>query len=121
MKIKFEEKDKELFFSMISSQKIFGELAERLQKEDLEIPYTTIDLIISYLSKIIVDNNYFSISFDENEGIVRSMISFMLGTGIWKFDSHNELWDIFKKETEGYIEIEKDILWNHLLKNGLSI
>ena len=64
MKIEFEEKDKELFFSMISSQKIFGELAERLQKEDLEIPYTTIDLIISYLSKIIVDNNYFSISFD---------------------------------------------------------
>lgn len=121
MKIEFDEKDKELFFSMISSQKIFGELAERLQKEDLEIPYTTIDLIISYLSKIIVDNNYFSISFDENEGIVRSMISFMLGTGIWKFDSHNELWDIFKKETEGYIEIEKDILWNHLLKNGLSI
>ena len=106
---------------MISSQKIFGELAEVLQKEDLEIPYTTIDLIIAHLSKIIVDNNYFSISFDENEGIVRSMISFMLGTGIWKFDSHNELWDIFKKEIEGYIEIEKDELWSYLLKNGLNI
>ena len=34
MKIEFEEKDKELFFNMISSQKIFGELAEVLQKED---------------------------------------------------------------------------------------
>ena len=121
MKIEFEEKDKELFFSIKTNQKLFGELAEKKKKEDLEIPYTTIDLIISYLSKIIVDNNYFSISFDENEGVVRSMISFMLGTGIWKFDSHNELWDIFKKETEGYIEIEKDILWNYLLKNGLSI
>ena len=121
MKIEFEEKDKELFFNMISSQKIFGELAEVLQKEDLEIPYTTIDLIIAHLSKIIVDNNYFSISFDENEGIVRSMISFMLGTGIWKFDSHSELWDIFKKETEGYIEIEKNELWSYLLKNGLNI
>ena len=60
MKIEFKENDKELFFIMVSSQKIFGELAERLQKEDLEIPYTTIDLIIAHLSKIIVDNNYFS-------------------------------------------------------------
>ncbi len=32
MKIKFKEKDKELFFNMVSSQKIFGELVGRLQK-----------------------------------------------------------------------------------------
>ena len=29
MKIQFEFKDEEMFFNMISSQKIFGELAEK--------------------------------------------------------------------------------------------
>jgi hypothetical protein len=33
MKIEFKKNDKELFFNMVSSQKIFGELAERLQKD----------------------------------------------------------------------------------------
>lgn len=32
MKLQFEQKDKELFFNMVSSQKVFGQLVEKYQK-----------------------------------------------------------------------------------------
>ena len=123
MKIQFELKDEEMFFNMVSSQKIFGELAEKLQKEDLEIPVSTIDLIISVLTGIIVENNFFTISYDEDGGKIRSMVSFMLGTGIWSFGPFNELWDLFYKEKNlnNKIDIKKSDLWDYLLKNGLKL
>lgn len=123
MKIQFELKDEEMFFNMISSQKIFGELAEKLQKEDLEIPVSTIDLIISVLTDIIVENNFFTISYDENGGKLRSIISFMLGTGTWFFGPFNNLWDLFYKEKNlnNKIDIKKSDLWDYLLKNGLKL
>ena len=123
MKIQFELKDEEMFFNMVSSQKIFGELAEKLQKEDLEIPVSTIDLIISVLTGIIVENNFFTISYDEDGGKIRSIISFMLGTGTWSFGPFNELWDLFYKEKNlnNKIDIKKSDLWDYLLKNGLKL
>jgi len=123
MKIQFELKDEEMFFNMVSSQKIFGELAEKLQKEDLEIPISTIDLIISVLTGIIVENNFFTISYDEDGGKIRSIISFMLGTDTWSFGPFNELWDLFYKEKNlnNKIDIKKSDLWDYLLKNGLKL
>lgn len=123
MLIKFEQKDDKLFFSMVSSHKIFGELAEKLQKEDLDIPLSTVDILISKLTEIILQNKFYQITFEEDYDKVYSMISFMLGVGIWKFNPMNNLWDLFIKEAipNAELDISKEMLWDYLLKNGLEI
>ena len=123
MKIQFNKKDKELFFSMLSVYKIYGEIAEKLQKEDMELPYSTVDLLIDKIAAIISRNNLYENSMEINENKLIAILRFMLGTGVWKFDSSNDFWSAFSGETPvgSSLVILKDKLFEFLLKNGLEI
>ena len=123
MKIQFEQKDKELFFNMVSSQKIFGELVEKYKLKDIEIPLSSIDVIISCISSLIIGKKFFQVSFDIEEEKLRSIISFMLGTGEWEFNPSNPIWSFFIKDFIPYanVKIQKNELWEFLLENGLEV
>ena len=122
MKILFEQKDKELFFSMLSVYKIYGEISEKIQK-DIDIPYSTIDILIAKLSDIIIKEKFYQATFDIDSDVFYSMIRFMLGTGTFMFASNNEAWSFFIKEfvSHEFIEISKDELFKYLIKNGIEI
>lgn len=123
MKIQFNKKDKELFFSMLSVYKIYGEIAEKLQKEDMELPYSTVDLLIDKIAAIISRNNLYENSMEIDENKLIAILRFMLGTGVWKFDSSNDFWSTFSGESPvgSSLVILKDKLFEFLLKNGLEI
>lgn len=123
MKIQFNKKDKELFFSMLSVYKIYGEIAEKLQKEDMELPYSTVDLLIDKIAVIISRNNLYENSMEIDENKLIAILRFMLGTGVWKFDSSNDFWIAFSGESPvgSSLVILKDKLFEFLLKNGLEI
>jgi hypothetical protein len=123
MKIQFNKKDKELFFSMLSVYKIYGEIAEKLQKEDMELPYSTVDLLIDKIAAIISRNNLYENSMEIDENKLIAILRFMLGTGVWKFDSSNDFWIAFSGESPvgSSLVILKDKLFEFLLKNGLEI
>lgn len=123
MKIQFNKKDKELFFSMLSVYKIYGEIAEKLQKEDMELPYSTVDLLIDKIAAIISRNNLYENSMEIDENKLIAILRFMLGTGVWKFDSSNDFWIAFSGEfpVGSSLVILKDKLFEFLLKNGLEI
>lgn len=123
MKIQFDKKDKELFFSMLSVYKIYGEIAEKLQKEDMELPYSTVDLLIDKIAAIISRNNLYENSMEIDENKLIAILRFMLGTGVWKFDSSNDFWIAFSGESPvgSSLVILKDKLFEFLLKNGLEI
>ncbi len=124
MRITFEEEDEEFFFNMVSSQRVYADIAEKYKIEDLDVPYSTIDILINKLAKTILDKKLYQISFEEDYEKVLSMISFMLGTGIWKFEAINPYWKFFKQELPSmhdFIEISKEMLWEELKKNGIEI
>jgi hypothetical protein len=123
MKITFEPKDKPLFFNMISAYKIFGELSEKINDLKIDIPYSSIDVIIAKLSEIVMNFKFYKISFQEDEEKIRRMVAFMLGTGIWTFAANNDLWSLFIKEAipNAFLEISKDELFDWLLKNNLEL
>lgn len=108
---------------MLSVYKIYGEIAEKLQKEDMELPYSTVDLLIDKIAAIISRNNLYENSMEIDENKLIAILRFMLGTGVWKFDSSNDFWSTFSGETPvgSSLVILKDKLFEFLLKNGLEI
>ena len=123
MRIQFEPKDRDLFFNMISVYKIYAELSQRLKEENIEPPYSTIDILIFKMSEIIIDNKFYQITFEEDRDVVLSMIRFMLGTGIWRLNHTDMYYKFFIKDPLqiGYIEISRNLLFEYLLKNGLEV
>lgn len=124
MKIEFLPRDCELFFSMVGVYKIYGRIADKMNMDDLELPISTIDLLIKRLTEIIIEKELYTITYEEYDNKLESIISFMLGTGIWLFTPADELWGLFYKEAMtfgSYVEISKEKLFAYLLENGIEI
>lgn len=123
MKIEFLPRDCELFFSMVGVYKIYGKIADKMNMDDLELPVSTVDLLINKLTEIIIENEFYNLTYEEYDDKVRSMISFMLGTSIWLFSPADELWSLFYDGAMpgSYLEISKEKLFAYLLENGIEI
>lgn len=123
MKIEFLPRDCELFFSMVGVYKIYGKIADKMNMDDLELPVSTVDLLINKLTDIIIKNEFYELTYEEYDDKVRSMISFMLGTSIWLFSPADDLWSLFYDGAMpgSYLEISKEKLFAYLLENGIEI
>lgn len=123
MKIEFLPRDCELFFSMLGVYKIYGKIADKLNMDDLELPISTVDLLIKKLTDIIIEKEFYTITYEEYDDKLASIICFMLGTGTWLFSPADELWSLFYDGAMfgSYVEISKEKLFAHLLENGIEI
>ena len=123
MKIEFLPRDCELFFSMVGVYKIYGKIADKLNMDDLELPISTVDLLIKKLTDIIIEKEFYTITYEEYDDKLASIICFMLGTGMWLFSPADDLWSLFYDGAMmgAYVEISKEKLFAHLLENGIEI
>lgn len=118
MKITFDDTKKDYFsfFNMISVYKTYAEISESISKE-VQPPFSAIDLIINKLALIIVENKFYTATFQSKK--IVGIIQFLLGLGEW--ESINYL-SLFGEDLVGEnLTIDKISLWKYIVENGIQI